>query len=280
VKREARVKFEEREARVEELLERTLRLVERARNPLVWYADKQAVHVTSRVAMLKRIELAKALAARARKRRNAEVNIEKMPLGDVIKFLREITQVSFHVNWRALALVGVGEETPVTLKATNITVERALSLIVDQLSTAHDKMQRVYWLIDDGIVRIATGEALNQTLHVRVYDVTHLLLVVPNFKGPRMALSPTDRKKDSDDNSRIGIWETSDEKDAGKEEETMAEKRKKLRENLVAIIKESIGQDMWTDGGGKGSVRFLRNKLIISQTLLGFRLMEMAFQRR
>ena len=33
---------------------------------------------------------------------------------------------------------------------------------------------------------------------------------------------------------------------------------------------------MWTDGGGKGSVRYFRNKLIISQTRLGYMLMKKA----
>jgi hypothetical protein len=51
--------------------------------------------------------------------------------------------------------------------------------------------------------------------------------------------------------------------------------RQKLRDNLVQSVKDSIGDDMWKPDG-KGSITLLGSKMIISQTLLGFKLMENA----
>jgi len=60
------------------------------------------------------------------------------------------------------------------------------------------------------------------------------------------------------------------------EEETAAETREQTKNALQKIITDSIGEEMWIDGGGKGSVRYFRNKLIISQTKLGYMLMKQA----
>jgi hypothetical protein len=44
-------------------------------------------------------------------------------------------------------------------------------------------------------------------------------------------------------------------------------------------LKDSIGEDMWKPDG-KGSISILNGKLVISQTLLGFKLMETAGRKR
>ena len=62
----------------------------------------------------------------------------------------------------------------------------------------------------------------------------------------------------------------------GMEKEDAAETRNQAKSSLEKIIKDSIGEEMWKSGGGKGSVRFFRNKMIISQTLLGYTLMNKA----
>ena len=45
-----------------------------------------------------------------------------------------------------------------------------------------------------------------------------------------------------------------------------------MQETLITTIKESIGEEMWQPEG-KGSIKLLRNNLIITQSLLGFKLM-------
>ncbi len=266
------------------LLDRLLAAVQKEASPLAWYADTKAIRVTTRMELLQNLKVAREAIARhaaARAKEPRKLEFEEIPFADVVDFFRNATGINFHVNWRALALVGVSRETPVTLKATNITVARALDLVCDQLVAAQDKLGRVYWVVDEGMVKIATGEALNQSLQTRVYDVTHLLFVVPNFKGPRMLLSPTERNKDTTNQTNVNIWDQANDTNqnsGAEEEESVAEQRKKLRENLVEIVKDAIGKDMWAEGGGKGSVRIHRGKLVVTQTLLGFKLFERSFK--
>ncbi|MFW6132309.1 MAG: hypothetical protein ACOC8F_00320 [Planctomycetota bacterium] len=296
VRPEATVDLRLTDTTVGGVLDGILTDVEIAGSPLGWYADKQAVHVSTRVGLLDRIPVppAATVAVRASEEarpaaeeprgpapaRGTEFDVDAVPLGDVIALLRDMSDVNFHVNWKSLELIGVGKSTPVTLKARNISIARALDLVVDQVSEPGDKFSRVYWVIDEGIVRIATGRTLNNTpLRTRVYDVADLLMVIPDFEAPRMNLER--EGEDDEDGDRGGgfgaIW---DEEEGAAEGESLPEQRRRLRNALQDIVRDSIGRDMWIEGGGRGSVRLLRKQLVVSQTLLGFKLFDEAMRLR
>ncbi|MFP4104808.1 MAG: hypothetical protein ACLFVU_01865, partial [Phycisphaerae bacterium] len=128
------------------------------------------------------------------------------------------------------------------------------------------------------VVEIATGTVLSKKMETRTYDIRDLLTVVPNFKGPRIDLTTsTSLSTDDDDDDDEDNWfeddDDDDDDDRSEEEGSMAEQREKIKGNLVAIIKQTIGKEFW-EPIGKGSVRVFRGKLIITQSLLGFKLME------
>ena len=105
-----------------------------------------------------------------------------------------------------------------------------------------------------------------------MYDVADLLTIVPHFKGPRISLEQTGGAGESGGD----IFEDAggDSREGG---ETRAEMRRTARQNLIGIIQEAIGEEMWQPQG-TGSIRLLGGKLLISQTQLGFKLLEMAIR--
>ena len=150
--------------------------------------------------------------------------------------------------------------------------------MLDQINVGRDRMGSVYWVVDKGVVTIATGEVLNRKLITRVYDVGDILMVVPSFEGPRIATGTTTNGTDTTGGTTRGLFDgvdvgTSPRTDTSTRGESMAEKRQKNRDTLIEVIKMSIGEDMWAPTG-KGSVKIIRNQLIITQTPLGFRLLE------
>jgi len=277
IARTDRVSFRAERSTLAGLMDRTMAALKPVGGKPVWYADKKTVNVTTRSALLLLYRQARAATGTAPRATSGGFDFEEIPLTDVINLFRELTGVSFHVNWKALALVGVDKQTPVTLKIRNVSYARALDLVVKQLVASPSRLGSVYWIIDDGVVHISTGDALNQELETRTFDVGSLLFVVPNFKGPRMELNPDDRSDSDDDDRSWTQWEDDEDDD---DEPSMAEKRQKVRDDLIEIIKDAIGRDMWTDAGGKGSVRLHRNLLIITQTPLGFKLLEDATKLR
>lgn len=293
------IQVKAKKATVGQFLDMILAKCASGAHPLAWYADDDLVVVTGQnQALDRRVRLAprapaapKRSAARSTAKLPAPrslapagsegLNFDEVPLKDVILYLRQRSGVSIHVNWRALAVAGIDQNTTVTLKLRNVTMRRVLDLLTEQLSASRDRDTSLYWIIDRGVVSIATGAAFNTDLSVRVIDVADLLFIVPNFKGPRIELNQEDLNSGRNDRSSgtgSGSFFEDDMEGGGGErgrefeEEDIREVRERVRKTLVEVIKESIGEEMWHPTG-KGNVRLLGDKMIVSQTKLGFLLL-------
>jgi len=198
-------------------------------------------------------------------------DFDETPLSDVMEYFREIAKVNLHVNWKALEIVGVDKSTPVTLKAEGISISKAMDLILSGINSDKGQLDSIYWVIDDGVVEISTGSMLNREMRTRVYDVADLLHVVPDSQGMRVKLSGIGENKNRD--SGGGSDDFFDDEDEDRKEESMSKQRQHANADLINIIKNSIGEDMW-DPIGLGTVRIYKKQLIITQSLLGFKLMD------
>ncbi|HUS48303.1 MAG TPA: hypothetical protein VNA25_17995 [Phycisphaerae bacterium] len=292
VSEETKVSLAPAEATLEQLIEQVLARVAKKGKPLSWYMVNATVCVTTQARVLGRGRFlgvpaagtpaaskgeatAKTDKPAVLPRRGVvrEFSFDKAPLGDVVAFLRQVSGVNFHVNYGALELVGVTKDTPISLKVSNVSVARALNLITEQLSAAKNKYDSVYWIVDEGVVKITSGTALDATLQTRVYDVADLLMVVPNMEAPRINLDATNQSSDRSNNSSSeGLFNTDNDNDTNKKDDRTTS-RKELEENLIKIVKDTIGEDMWQPQG-KGAVRIMRNMMIISQTRLGFLMLQ------
>jgi hypothetical protein len=290
IKKNTPVTLKASKIRFDKLLDLTLNSIAPKGHPLSWYRDRKIVKVSTqmRVLLRNRISLlpfkevrtrtrtrTRTVPGRKRKLNLREINFPQMALKNVIAFLRDASGENFHVNWRALETTGITRDTPVTVKAKNLSIARTLDLVTDQLNAGRDHYSSVYWLVQGGIVKISTGEALDKTISVRTYEIGDLLTIIPNFKGPRIGIRPGDKSNNNNNNNG---WGDDDDDDDDDDEDNPKEQRKKIRKTLIEIVKFSIGEDMWVPTG-KGSIKILRNKMIISQTPLGFKLLEKSLIR-
>ena len=262
----------------ETLVELVLVKVATKGNPLSWYDSNGVLVITTQQAVLRRKARMRIKPTRAKFGKKVkttafrEHSFKNEPLKNVIDTYRNITGLNFHVNWKSLENAGIDREEPITLVVKDVSIARALDMVTDQLSEGKDKFDSVYWLVDRGVITISTGQALNATNIITIHEVGDLLFPVPNFKGPRLGRS-TKGAGTQDDGQ--GIFEV-DAEPGNIEKEDASETRAKTKSSLEKIIIDSIGEEMWMPGGGKGSVRYFRNKLIISQTKLGYLLMKKA----
>ncbi len=294
IKKDTPVTLKAAKVRFDKLLDLTLHSIAPKGHPLSWYRDRKIVKVSTqrRVLLRKRIsllpfkEVRPSLRTRTWTRREPtrkrrfnlrEIDFSQTALKNAVAFLREASGENFHVNWRALETTGITKDTPITVKAKNISIARTLDLVTDQLNAGRDRYSSVYWLVQGGIVKISTGEALDKTTRVKTYEIGDLLTIIPNFKGPRLSLRSGDNNSNNSNNNN-GWGDDDDDDDDEDEDDNPREQRKKIRETLIEIVKFSIGEDMWAPTG-KGSIKILRNKMIISQTPLGFKLLEKSMIR-
>ena len=261
-----------------DILELMLCQVMKKGKPLGWYVDRDILWISTQANVLKRNRTITARGKLTQKRRvrSREIKFDKTPLEDVVEYFREVTKLNFYVNWGALKLQEVTRDTPVSLRVKNVSIATVLDMVTRGLNANKDKHSSVYWIVDNGIVLISTGEALDKTTRTRVTDIADILQIIPQFKAKRV--KPGEVVKKPDENEGDSLFGDPEEEKKDTKELSLVELKAKKRKDLIDAIKKTIGEDMWYPDG-KGTIKIIRNKLIITQTLLGWKLMENANRR-
>ena len=211
------------------------------------------------------------------------VDFTDMPLKDVLKFFETVLNANFHVNWKALEQGGISPDAPITLNLKHISVARAMDLVLDDINAAREKLDRVYWILDRGVVLVSTGTDFNRTMSTRVIDAGISMMVVPDFEAPRISLQTASKTNVGNGSGGggqgggVGLFGDAAQNTQTKQGQSYEEQKKKQQEAVVEIIKSTIGKEMW-EPDGKGSIKVVGNKLVITQSLLGFKLMEQALR--
>ncbi len=272
------------------VLDLTLNQVSGKDAPLAWYLAGDTVVVTTQMKVLMRDRMAdlEALRKTVKEAKPAtpfakEFSFDNTAVKLVLQFVFDLADVNYHVNWRALEAGGITPDTPITIKAKDITPGRALDMVLDQLSAGKDKLGSVYWIVDEGVVEISTGDALNQRTKTKTFEIADLLMIVPSFVAPQIDITAQGNSNYTGNNTTGGggggggLFGQAGGQGAGNTSNTAetdpAVAKQKLRDDIVTIVKNSIGEDMWAPNG-KGSITLHKDRLVITQTPLGFKLLE------
>lgn len=97
---------------------------------------------------------------------------EEEPLERALTRLAIDAEIPMHVDWQAFAMSGVERATPVTIKTTNLPVEKALDFLLDHAGGGFVEMDHV---VTDGMLHVSTAETIAaDTFEIR-YDVGRFL---------------------------------------------------------------------------------------------------------
>ncbi len=184
----------------------------------------------------------------------------EMPFSEALEELKNSVDppLKIAVIWRDLTEnAEIDQTTPIKMDPiSSVPLGKALELLLKSVSAG---VADLGYIVEGGVITIATVEALPEKLETLVYDVTDLLGRPANFYA-----------RSGQDVSVSGEGEVGGE---GFEEEdeidrTELEQRAMLRaENLRILIQETIEPDKWYDAGGEGSIQIHESKkLIIRQT--------------
>ena len=287
-KKDTKVSLKPKGASAGQILSLVLAQVAQRNKPLGWFEANKTVFVTSQMRAIRKdvatIRLTNATSAKGkgvnvsgdtpRRDNGDQVAWDKAELRKVLEYVRKAGNLNMVVNWKALEESGIKKTAPVSLKLRRANLATLLDLILEQVNGRLDKYSRSYWVIEKGIVKITTGDILNRKTVTRAWDITDLLHTQPDFEGPRMKLQADDDNDSGDrDNDTESIFDTDFDDDDDSDDDGQVT-RKQLEEKVVTMIKDSIDRDMWKSGGGKGSIAVYQGKLIITQTQLGWKLLE------
>ena len=96
----------------------------------------------------------------------------------VVRFYESVTGLDIYVDWKSLELVGIERDDEVDLSLAEVSIETALTRTLEQLG---DGIETPRYAIQDGILTIASDEALRRNRVIAIYDIRDLLFEVPYF---------------------------------------------------------------------------------------------------
>lgn len=121
-----------------------------------------------------KVELPEQRAVQAQLDRTLpEVSFDNIALGDVVEFLRDVTNANLFVNWKALEDAGIDRNTAVTVRLRNVKFSKALHVILDQVAGGGPK--KLDYAVDGGVITVSTADDLAHNTVTRVYDVRDLM---------------------------------------------------------------------------------------------------------
>jgi len=112
---------------------------------------------------------------------NADWKDEK--LVDVLATIRQSADVNMVVAWPALEAAGIKRDQLITLKLNRVPAGQLLRTVLQLASANVEGDQKVTYVVDEGIVKIATRKELKDLIaqQTKVYDTRDVGMSVPNF---------------------------------------------------------------------------------------------------
>lgn len=193
-----------------------------------------------------------------------EIDFNNDPFNTVIQKFAQKNDVNISVVWKDLAAAGIPSDTPVNLQLNNqVPMRRALREVLDQVGGAGVELG---YYADEGVIKVATREWLNENTETIVYDVRDLLMPIPHFDdAPQMDLTSPD------------VYINHDMPSGGRTifpDEDNEEVRERIKDfhaqTLIDLIRTSVEPDSWRKNSGTvGSIAELNGQLVITQTPTG-----------
>jgi formylglycine-generating enzyme required for sulfatase activity len=123
------------------------------------------------VAEAPEVALARRNAEVARKlnTRISKLEFNDMELSQVFQFIRDVSSVSIHVRWRALALESIEPKKTVNLRLSNVNFRKALESILEDVAAGGKS--GLGYVISEGVIIISTKSDLGKP-NVRVNSAT------------------------------------------------------------------------------------------------------------
>ncbi len=186
-----------------------------------------------------------------------ELRFDGVALNDAIDFLRDVSGANITVNWKALSEQGVTPDSPLTLKLRNVSLRKGLDLILSEAG-AGDKLG---WTTDQNVVEISTRELIDSKMYTRVYPIEDLLLLVPDFAGPRISLT---ENGSGNSGSSSGTASSSENILETPPPEEKPKTRAERADELVALIRDVVRPEIWVENGGTAAIRYWNGNLIVT----------------
>ena len=203
----------------------------------------------------------------------------EMTFSDAIEELKKAVEppLKIVVLWRDLYEYEIEQTTPINMDAISaVPLGTALELLLRSVSAGYPELG---YVVEGGVIIIATIEALPSKLVRLVYDVTDLLGRPADFYsisgggvggrgGSRGGRGGSSGGRSGGTGGEV-FEEYFDEEEEEMDRVELAEEAKERLDDLKFLIQETVEPDSWFETGtGEGTITFYEHKkLVVRQTL-------------
>lgn len=175
-------------------------------------------------------------------------------LEDVLSFFAQVTNLNVDVDWGSLANIGLSRDDVISMNLQPLPAETVLDRILRKVSP--DAFSRANWAIEDGVLVVASEDALRRNTSIVIYDIRDLLFQVRDFKDiPDLGLGEITQGQGGSSTSDFEY----------EEQEGPAEDD--ILQRVIQIIQSNVDPEGWRDNGGDtGDITELNGNLIITNT--------------
>lgn len=191
-------------------------------------------------------------------------------LGDVIEWLKTESEgkVNIVVQWKALGVESIDEDTEVRLEMHDTTVAEVLSEVLEGISD----IDPLTYLGSGTKLKISTKSDFDKKLFTRSYDISDVMVKIRNNRGsPQIDLQQQQQSSgggggqngqtqvQSIFSGQGGGGGDEDEEDEGEDEERATE--------IMDFIRITVEPDSWQENNGLGTMNVFNRQLVVRNTL-------------
>jgi hypothetical protein len=209
------------------------------------------------------------------------VDFRNVTLGDAVAFLRDVSGETIHVNWKGLDAAGVTRDTVINLKLQKVTLRQALKLVLSEAAGTTD----LTFYREEGLIEVTTRELADSQMIVVVYPVQDLLaepleaVAFPEFTSNTDSSNAGGNYNNSSRNNRGNSGTSRYTSQRGNDRGTTLNSfapnantnqmgrnpdQAPKSEQLLDLIVATVSPDVWTQNGGKASIRLFDGNLVVS----------------
>ncbi len=195
-------------------------------------------------------------------------NFTDAALSDVLDYIATVTNLNHDVDWASLEDLGIERDERVTLELREVPARVVLDRVLEKVSL--DDYTKASWAVNDGILVVASDQALRKNTFIVIYDIRDLLFQIPDYGNvPTLDL---DSILDQGQQGGGGGGGSSFFEDEGDQDPGSGLDEQELMDKILEIIQTNVDWDGWRDNGGEtGIVQELNGNLIITNTATNHR---------
>lgn len=189
------------------------------------------------------------------------VDYQQTPLEAVMKNIADVTGAPLLVLWHDdRNPVGLDKESLITFRADDMSALTVLEGVLARAGTDVTGGGNTWQMNESGMIEVGPKERLNRTRRLEIYDISDLLLEVPDYNQiPQFDLNSALQA------SGGGGGGTSPFSGGGQQVQNTGKPVQERADEVIRLITELVEPDQWTNNGGSAAtVRFYKQELLVT----------------